>query len=107
MAEQTIVSLLAELLSGTQVPRSISKHMLGAGVESWDRLRVRLNLYGWVSPVEIEARLQSALRKELNAPADEKVWEPCPACEGEGVVGEDNTVAGPLSCPRCQGKGIV
>jgi hypothetical protein len=60
-----IVTLLAELLSGLQAPRSPGKGFLGTGTESLDKLRIELHLFGWMTPEEIEPKLREALEKEL------------------------------------------
>lgn len=53
---------LAAVLAGLQVARSIDGgSALGTGLESFDRLRRKLNLFGWPKADEHEARLREHL----------------------------------------------
>lgn len=54
-----ILQLLSEMLQGLQVPRSLNA--LGAATKPHDELRKRLEIFGWLSAEEIQAKLRAAL----------------------------------------------
>ena len=57
MDREEFIKLVAELMEGTQVPRSIPG-ALGAGRESWDKLKSGLGLFGWSTAEEYEAKIR-------------------------------------------------
>ena len=59
-----IIYLLAELLAGTQVPRSLGATVLGAGTSPWDELRNELHLFGWLDAKAIEVRLREYIQEK-------------------------------------------
>lgn len=58
MSNNKIIRLVAELITGTQVSRSMGGHILGAGTKPWDQLHTELGMNGWHSVKEVEARLR-------------------------------------------------
>jgi hypothetical protein len=58
-----LIRLFAELMEGTQVPRSLGKGMLGAGTKPWDEIRNELHLFGWRTADEIEVKINEYLSK--------------------------------------------
>lgn len=67
-AVSRVIGLLAEVLSGTQVPRSLGT--LGAATEPWDELRKELGWFGWSNSEEIEAKLRTVLREIPDGDSD-------------------------------------
>ena len=65
MTQKSIIRLLAEIMAGTQVPRSLGPHMLGTATEPWDELRYRLRVDGWASADDIESALTLVLVEEI------------------------------------------
>lgn len=57
--QDEVIRLLAELLAGTQVPRSLG--YLGMATHAWDQLRAKLNLFGWMTAEEVQMRLRAGL----------------------------------------------
>lgn len=65
--EPDLIRDLAELLAGLQVARSIQGGFaLGTSLDSYDRLRRQLGMFGWQRPPEYEVALRARLT-ELNA----------------------------------------
>jgi hypothetical protein len=56
---QRIIRLMAEVLAGTQVPRSLNA--LGAAARPWDELRKMLGLFGYADADQIEFHLRAKL----------------------------------------------
>jgi hypothetical protein len=55
--EDDEVKLLAQLIAGLQVPRSIGG-LLGAAIEPYDALRSRFRCFGWQTAEEVEKCLR-------------------------------------------------
>ncbi len=55
----SVVRLIAEVLAGTQVPRSLGA--LGAATKPWDVLRNRLHVFGYLSSDEYEQVLRKVI----------------------------------------------
>ncbi len=53
-----MIRLIAELLAGTQVPRSMG--VLGKGQEPWDEIRDRLKLCGYPTIEQHEIKLRES-----------------------------------------------
>ena len=61
----TLIRLIAEMIEGLQVPRSIGVEMMGAAMEPHDEIRDRLRIMGWVDAGDIEDKLIEKLKEEL------------------------------------------
>ena len=61
MKREKVISLLAAILEGTQVPRSFGEGYLGAATKPWDELRGELGLFGYPDVKEHERKLTEAL----------------------------------------------
>lgn len=59
--QNKIISLLAAILEGTQVPRSFGAGYLGAATAPWDELRGELRLFGYPDLEEHKEKLIKAL----------------------------------------------
>ena len=83
-----LISDLAELIAGLQVPRSISDGVsLGAGRDAWDRLwGQHLNVLGWKNRSEVEYALRQALGGEI----------------AHALGNLSFPVGDPFPCPRCR-----
>lgn len=63
--QKDIVRLIAEILSGIQVPLSLG--VLGVAVEPLGKLRDRLCLRGWPDADEHEEKLQEYIKEKLKS----------------------------------------
>jgi hypothetical protein len=66
-SREEIIRLIALVLAGLQVPRSIGPEVLGTAADPWDLLRERLQLYGWVTADDYEKCLHVRLGVEARS----------------------------------------
>ena len=59
-----LITLIAEVLSGTQVPISLGKHILGTATKPLYEIRDRLHLLGYLSTNEIEVELRKFIEEK-------------------------------------------
>lgn len=69
MGVERFFRLVAEIMAGTQAPRSLGPHMLGVGTDPWDTLSQEIGPGGWASADEWEAALRE--RVVLLSPKEE------------------------------------
>lgn len=55
--EKDCIRLMAEILAGTQVPRSLGS-ILGEAIKPWDELRAKLGGVGWLAADDFEVGLR-------------------------------------------------